>query len=657
MYLNLDTLTALFAGFAFLAVVLPCRALRSMSVAMSGFDLAEVSVRPVADRAESARWDVLMSRHHYLGFRGLVGGGVRQVAELPDGTWLALLGWHAGSFKVGVRDRLIGWTREQQFRRLRLVANNTRFLVLPGARVPNLASRVLGLSLRRLSQDMKAQTGHPVLLAETFVDPARFSRTCYRAANWREIGRTRGYARVPGGGWREHGEPKRVLIRELRSSACTALRQPEDDQEWGLVAAPPRLPEVERLRSLYEFLRQVSEYRKARGIRHSLATVFSFALAAKLAGVRGVVTIGEFAARLTQAQLAAVRAFWSPSRKRHVAPSRTSFHRVLSQVAPEVLDEALSRFIEQNRSPHGAVAVDGKVTAAEWIQGKDSERLLLQRLDIRDRVVTLDALHTQRKTAQLIAERGGFYLMTVKGNQQELLDGLASGLDWEAAQAAATEHETVEKGHGRIETRRCRVIPLDLVSPDCVAMPHRRQAIRIERERHVLRTRRTSTETVYGVTSLGPEQASASELLRLNRGHWEIENRLHYVRDVSYDEDRNRIRAKRLRRNLACLANAAISIVRLDERSPGPPPLCRPTGRRHATSHPTQLPPLKPRHPTPPLCPNCVTRRRGPPKAWNRRPGKRRPAEIPGYPTRQRTTHGPCRCISAHEHRLATTLE
>ncbi len=185
-------------------------------------------------------------------------------------------------------------------------------------------------------------------------------------------GRSRGYARVPGGGWREHGEPKRVLIRELRSSACAALRQPEDDQECGLVVSPPRTPEVERLRSLYEFLRQVPEYRKARGIRHSLATIFSIALAAKLAGVRGVVTIGEFAARLTQAQLAAVRAFWSPSRKRYVAPSRTSFHRVLSQVAPEVLDEALSRFIGQNRSPHGAVAVDGKGTAAEWIQGKDS---------------------------------------------------------------------------------------------------------------------------------------------------------------------------------------------------------------------------------------------------------------------------------------------
>ena len=558
-------------------------------------DLGDVSVRRVTDRAESARWDMLMSRRHYLGFRGLVGGGVRQVAELPDGTWVSLLGWHAGSFKVGARDRWIGWTREQQFRRLRLVANNTRFLVLPGCRTPNLASRVLGLSLRRLSRDMQDQTGHPVLLAETFVDPSRFAGTCYRAANWQEIGKTRGYARVPGGGWRKHGEPKTVLVRELCSSAREALRRPEDRGEWGLVVKRPGPPKAERLSSLYEFLRRVPEYRKARGIRHQLATIFAIALAAKLAGVRGVVAIGEFASRLTQAQLAAVRAFWSPSRERYVAPSTASFHRVLSDIAPEVLDEALRRFIDQSRSPQGAVALDGKATAAEWMRGKDSERMLvaavehtsglvcgqeacdsaggeiegvrelLRRLDIEDRVVTLDALHTQRKTARLIVERGGFYLMTVKGNRRELLDDLAA-FDWDTKQVAATEHATTEKAHGRIETRRCRVIGLDLVSPEYVSMPHRRQAFRIERERHVLRSDKTSAETVYGVTSLGPERASASELLSLNRGHWEIENRLHYVRDFTYDEDRNRVRAKRLRRNLACLANAAISIVRLDGR-------------------------------------------------------------------------------------------
>ena len=88
-----------------------------MSVDSSGFSLRRISVRRLTDRAESARWDMLMSRHHYLGFRGLVGGGVRQVAEAPDGTWVALLGWHAGSFKIQARDGWIGWTREQQFRR------------------------------------------------------------------------------------------------------------------------------------------------------------------------------------------------------------------------------------------------------------------------------------------------------------------------------------------------------------------------------------------------------------------------------------------------------------------------------------------------------------------------------------------------------------
>ena len=386
-----------------------------------------------------------------------------------------------------------------------------------------------------------------------------------------------------------------MLVRELQRGACAALRQPDDEEEWGLAVGRPEPPKAERLDSLYDFLREAPEYRKARGIRHSLATMLAIALAAKLAGVRGVVAVGEFASRLTQAQLSAVRGFWSPSRQRYVAPSKSSFHRVLSEIDPALLDQALRRFIDRQRSPGGAVALDGKVTDAERMRGSDCERMLvaavehgsglvcgqtacegaggeikgvrrlLRGIDICDRVMTLDALHTQTKTARLIVERGGFYLMTVKGNQQTLLDDV-SAFDWDAEQVAATECETTEKGHGRIETRRCRTIGLDLVSPDYVAMPHRRQAFRIERERQVLRSGKKTAETVYGVTSLRPERASASELLALNRGHWEIENRLHYVRDFTYDEDRNRVRSKKLRRNLAGLANAAISIVRLDGR-------------------------------------------------------------------------------------------
>ena len=128
------------------------------------------------------------------------------------------------------------------------------------------------------------------------------------------------------------------------------------------------------------------------------------------------------------------------------------------------------------------------------------------------------------------------------------------------------QRPTSEKGHGRIESRRCRAIPLDGAPDELAALPGRRQAFRIDRERHVVRAGRTAAHTVFGVTSLGPERAGPAELLALNRGHWEIENRLHHVRDFTYDEDRCRAKRRRLPRNLACLTNAAISIVRLNGR-------------------------------------------------------------------------------------------
>ena len=104
--------------------------------------LREVEVRPVRGVEERRRWDALMAEHHYLPFRGLFGKSLRHVAVRGE-AWLALLGWQAGAFKVGVRDAWVGWSREQQFSRLHLIANNSRFAVLEAGRVPNLASRAL----------------------------------------------------------------------------------------------------------------------------------------------------------------------------------------------------------------------------------------------------------------------------------------------------------------------------------------------------------------------------------------------------------------------------------------------------------------------------------------------------------------------------------
>jgi len=108
---------------------------------------------------------------------------------------VALLRWPGATLHDGVRDRYIGWDDACRRARLHLVVNNARFLILPWVRQPNLASRVLGANLQRLSADWQAAYGHPMLVAETFVDQARFQRTCYRAGNWICVGQTKGWSR------------------------------------------------------------------------------------------------------------------------------------------------------------------------------------------------------------------------------------------------------------------------------------------------------------------------------------------------------------------------------------------------------------------------------------------------------------------------------
>ena len=140
-------------------------------------DLRAVRVRPTCGGSEDRRWDRLAARHHYLPYHGLFGRGLRHVATL-DGTWLALVGWQAGALRVAVRDRWIGWSIQRKLCRLHLIGQNARFVILADKPRQNLASRVLGLSLRRLSNDMLAKHGYPCLLAESFLDPARFEGTC-----------------------------------------------------------------------------------------------------------------------------------------------------------------------------------------------------------------------------------------------------------------------------------------------------------------------------------------------------------------------------------------------------------------------------------------------------------------------------------------------
>ncbi|MDA7667812.1 DUF4338 domain-containing protein, partial [bacterium] len=135
--------------------------------------LKKVEVRLLRDD-ERERFDQLLCERHYLHSACLVGQGLRYVAEF-QGQWVALLTFSAAALHLKAREQWIGWTPRQRARRLPLIVNNSRFLVLPEReRWPNLASRVLGLCLRRLSQDWEVRWQHPVLLVESFVDESRY---------------------------------------------------------------------------------------------------------------------------------------------------------------------------------------------------------------------------------------------------------------------------------------------------------------------------------------------------------------------------------------------------------------------------------------------------------------------------------------------------
>ena len=256
-------------------------------------------------------------------------------------------------FKLRARDRWIGWLPEQQFRRLHLIAN--KFLILPECAAANLASRVLGLSLRRLC-DFRAMHGHPILIAETFVDPARFTGACYRAANWQALGHMPASPARP-----RPGSPTadQVLVYPLARDAREQLCRLDDAPKWRS-EGDPRPWTAHRLRSLWECLHGVPDFRSTRGRRYPLATILAIAVAAKLAGYHGATAIGEFSQALTQHQLRALRAFYSPRLGRFTAPSTTAFVKVLTNLDPDVLDRAARTWAAQQASRTDPVAIDGK---------------------------------------------------------------------------------------------------------------------------------------------------------------------------------------------------------------------------------------------------------------------------------------------------------
>lgn len=186
--------------------------LTGLEIRGTDVDLSSLVVRPIAPE-EREGWRLYMERYHYLGYRPIVGEHLLYAAFLQD-ELVALLGWGSAAFRAPLREAYIGWDDAAKREHLHLVANNVRFLVLPWVRVPHLASKVLATNLCRLSEDWEQQWGHPIHLAETFVDTSRFRGTCYRASNWLCLGQTAGRTKR-GNAYLHEGASKAIFVYPL----------------------------------------------------------------------------------------------------------------------------------------------------------------------------------------------------------------------------------------------------------------------------------------------------------------------------------------------------------------------------------------------------------------------------------------------------------
>ncbi|WP_199506522.1 ISAs1 family transposase [Geodermatophilus sp. TF02-6] len=356
----------------------------------------------------------------------------------------------------------------------------------------------------------------------------------------------------------------------------------------GVPARPLSAPESI---SLLQALAAVPDPRNRRGRRHSLQSILFLALSAVLAGARSYAAIADWAA-VAEPE---VRVCADP-------PHASTFRRLLSRLDPVALQAVLTGWVLSRRAAAATpatvaagplaeqrrvVAADGKtlrgarspdgaqvkvfgvydhahclvLTQSAVLDGDEIAAFttaLATLPDLREVIVTADALHCQREHATWLRKRGGHYLFTVKGNQPTLRRALAA-LPW----AQAPGQRRRQRAHGRTESRSIKVIDLD-GTPAAALFPHAARAIKVVRRRRDTRTGKTSTEVVYALTSLTYRQADPALLATWIQGHWGIENRVHHVRDVTQGEDASRIRTGTGPEVMAVLRNTALNLHRLE---------------------------------------------------------------------------------------------
>jgi len=359
----------------------------------------------------------------------------------------------------------------------------------------------------------------------------------------------------------------------MSSSLTHAVVDPFDEDEFPDVPKAPA--------ALLAALQRVPDPRKPRGLRHGLPVILSIAVCAVIAGARSFVAIAEWAAQASPAAVAKLGVTGE-------VPSESTIRRTINKIDANGLDVvvgALAALRATTSEKFRVIAVDGKSLRGSATAGGRCRHLLsalthtggmvlgqldvalktneipmfstlLDNIELLGALVTADAMHCQKDHAKyLVEQRGAHYLLTVKNNQPKLRKQLAQ-LPWGDVPVTHTQQD---RRHGRVEKRTLKVVTV----ADGIMFPHAAQAIQVTRKVRKRNSRKWRTETVYAVTDLTADQARPDQLATWLRGHWCIENRLHWVRDVTFGEDLSQVRTGNGPQVMATLRNLAISLLRL----------------------------------------------------------------------------------------------
>jgi predicted transposase YbfD/YdcC len=342
-------------------------------------------------------------------------------------------------------------------------------------------------------------------------------------------------------------------------------------------------------RPLIEVFAAIPDFRQPRGKRHPLTAIFSLACCAMLCGARSYSAIAEWG-RNYGTRIAQALGFT------HGTPCAATLHTIFRHVNREEFEAHLGAWADSvvgslpaaPEMPGTAVALDGKTLRGSKKQGAPGTHLLsalahqvgvtlaqhavddktneitavetlLHHLVLEGRIVTMDALLTQRQVAQTIVDKGGDYVMIVKENQPRLRADIELVFTLPPVGDRQDTARTIDLGHGRIEQRNLTTSEALVGYSD---WPGLAQVFELGRHVMIQNTGEERVEVVYGVTSLSPERATPGRLLALVRGQWHIENKSHWVRDVTFDEDRSQVRCGSIPQVMAALRNTTIGLLR-----------------------------------------------------------------------------------------------